>query len=499
MADPNDKPRDAGLVSSLNADVEHDSAGELKEQKQKDPNIVDFDGPKDPANPLNWSSKKKFLNISIVSLMTLLSPTTSTVSSPVTADIMEHFNSTNEILGAFVTTVFLIGYTFGPSVIAPLSEIYGRVIIYKICIVLFIVFNVACAVANSMGSLIVFRLLAGIMGSCPVTLGPGSVADMISAEGRAKAMSAYVIGIILGPSIGPICAGYIAPAKGWRWAFWLMAIIIGAIAIPVMFLQESYPYVILKQKTEKLRKETGNRDLRSALDTGKPPRQLFVFSIWRPVKMLTSPIILLLSLYCALVYAYLYLCFTTFPELLAKKYGFGTGSSGLATLGLGVGSIIGLFISGGTSDKVSKYLTQKHGGPVKPEYRLPVLVVGAIITPIGLFLYGWTAHFGTHWIVPIIGTAFIAVGMVIAFMATTMYLVDAYTVYAASATAANTMVRCLIGALIPLAGPAMFSKLGYGWGNSLLGFIAVAFIPVPFAFYRYGERIRESKAFKIEF
>lgn len=75
-------------------------------------------------------------------------PTTSTVSSPVTPDIMEHFNSTNEILGAFVTTVFLIGYTFGPSVIAPLSEIYGRALLYKICIVLFIVFNVACAVAN---------------------------------------------------------------------------------------------------------------------------------------------------------------------------------------------------------------------------------------------------------------------------------------------------------------------------------------------------------------
>lgn len=270
-----------------------------------------------------------------------------------------------------------------------------------------------------MGSLIVFRLLAGIMGSCPVTLGPGSVADMISAEGRAKAMSAYVIGIILGPSIGPICAGYIAPAKGWRWAFWLMAIIIGAIAVPVMFLQESYPYVILKRKTEKLRKETGNQDLRSALDTGKSPRQLFVFSIWRPVKMLISPIIFLLSLYCALVYAYLYLCFTTFPELLANKYGFGTGPSGLATLGLGVGSIVGLFISGGSSDKVSKYLTQKHGGSAKPEYRLPVLVVGAIITPIGLFLYGWTAHFGTHWILPIIGTAFIAAGMVIAFVSRT--------------------------------------------------------------------------------
>ena len=225
---------------------------------------------------------------------------------------MKDFNSTNETLGAFVTTVFLIGYTFGPCVIAPLSEIYGRVILYKICIVLFIVFNVACAVANSMGSLIVFRLLAGIMGSCPVTLGPGSVADMITAEKRAGAMSAYVIGIILGPSIGPIAGGYLGTAKGWHWAFWLMAIVIGAVAVPVIFLSESYPYVILKRKTEKLRKETGNTHLQSALDTGKTPRQLFSFSIWRPLKMLISPIIFLLSLYCALVYSYLYLCFTTF-------------------------------------------------------------------------------------------------------------------------------------------------------------------------------------------
>ncbi|KAJ5288899.1 hypothetical protein N7478_001929 [Penicillium angulare] len=497
MIQPKDKSPESVMASSLETDVERGSAGGSEELN--DVNVVDFEGPEDTTNPLNWSTRKRVLNISVVSMMTLLSPMTSTISSPVTSDIMKQFNSTDETLGAFVTTVFLIGYTFGPSIIAPLSEIYGRAILYKTCIVLFIVFNVACAVANSMGSLIVFRLLAGIMGSCPVTLGPGSVADMVSAEGRAKAMSAYVIGIILGPSIGPICAGYLAPAKGWRWAFWLMTIVIGAVAVPVMFLPESYSYVILKRKTEKLRKKTGNHNLKSALDTGKTSRQLFAFSIGRPLKMLVSPIIFLLSLYCALVYAYLYLCFTTFPVLLAEKYGFGTGPSGLATLGLGVGSIFGLFISGGTSDVVSKHLTKKHGGEPKPEYRLPVLVIGSFITPIGLFLYGWTAYYGTHWIVPIIGTAFIGAGMVIAFMATTMYLVDAYTVYSASATAANTILRCLIGALIPLAGPAMFAKLDYGWGNSLLGFLAIAFIPMPFVFYYYGERIRQSKIFKVEF
>ncbi|EEP81636.1 predicted protein [Uncinocarpus reesii 1704] len=500
--DEKSKVPDKASLARLTTDIERDSGADRSpdgSEKPKDPNVVDFEGPDDVENPMNWSRSKRLTSITIVSLMTLLSPIASTISSAGASEILAHFHSTNLSLAAFVTTVFLLGYTFGPIVIAPLSEIYGRAILYKICMVLFIVFNVACAVANSLGSLIVFRLLAGIMGSCPVTLGTGSIADMVPAEKRAGAMAAYVIGVILGPSIGPICGGYLTPAAGWRWNFWLMAIASGVMTVPVMFIPESYPYVILKRKTERLRKETGNQDLRSALDTGRTPRQLFAFTILRPLKMLISPIIFLLSLYSAVVYSYLYLCFTTFPGVFGTKYGFGSGASGLATLGLGIGSVIGLFFCGGTSDRLSKHLTQKYGGDTKPEYRLPVLILGGFFTPIGLFWYGWTAQHDTHWIVPIIGTGFIGGGMIVTYMGSTMYLVDAYTVYAASVTAANTIFRCLFGALLPLAGPAMYDSLGYGWGNSVLGFIAVAFIPLPFIFYLYGQRIRESNLFKIEY
>lgn len=84
-------------------------------------------------------------------------------------------------------------------------------------------------------------------------------------------------------------------------------------------------------------------------------------------------------------------------------------------------------------------------------------------------------------------------------MPTQTYLVDAFTVYAASVSAASTVFRSLVGALLPLAGNGMYDALGLGWGTSVLGFIAVAFIPMPLFFWRYGERIRESKFFKVEF
>lgn len=84
-------------------------------------------------------------------------------------------------------------------------------------------------------------------------------------------------------------------------------------------------------------------------------------------------------------------------------------------------------------------------------------------------------------------------------MGTSVYLVDAYSQYAASAMAASTVLRSLLGALLPLAGRSMYDKLGYGWGTSLLAFIAVGMVPVPIVFIKYGERIRRRNLFDVQF
>jgi hypothetical protein len=104
-----------------------------------------------------------------------------------------------------------------------------------------------------------------------------------------------------------------------------------------------------------------------------------------------------------------------------------------------------------------------------------------------------------HWIVPIIATSFIGLGNLTAMMTIQTYLVDAFTIHAASAIAANTVLRSIFGALLPLSGLSLFDALGLGWGNSLLGFISVAFIPVPIFFLYYGERIRTSPRFQVQF
>lgn len=412
---------------------------------------------------------------------------------------MTEFHSTNSQVASFIVSVYLLGYCFGPLVIAPLSEMYGRLPLYHICNVLFVIFNVACALAPNLGGLIAFRLLAGLAGSCPLTIGAGSLADVISRERRGAAMSSWALGPLFGPVIGPVAGGYLSQAKSWRWSFWVVSILAGAITIMAfVFMRETYAYTILDNKTKKLRKETGNPKLRSALAKEITTKELFSMAMVRPTKMLLfAPIVTLLSLYMALVYGYLYLLFTSMPTLFVKEYHFSSGSVGLAYLGLGMGSLIGLVISGATSDPLVNYLTKKNGGERKPEYRLPLMAAACLMVPAGLFIFGWTAEKRTHWIVPIIGTSFLGLGMIIVFMCISVYLVDAYIEYAASAIAASTVLRSLFGALLPLAGGSMYKSLGYGWGTSVLGFVAAAAIPLPLVFYKYGERIRSRNLFDV--
>ena len=265
--------------------------------------------------------------------------------------------------------------------------------------------------------------------------------------------------------------------------------------ITFLFLSETYPVVLLERKAARLRKETGNSQHRSKLASDLTPRELFKHSIVRPLKMLICcPIVTVMCMYVAILYGILYLLFATYSFVFREVYGFSTTATGLVFIPGGIGTLLGLFYVGSFSDRTLKNRAAA-GKRITPEDRLPPIITlpGSLTFPIGLFVYGWSVEAHVHWIVPQIGTAITGFGSILIFIGIQTYLVDAFVEYAASVIGANAVLRGTAGALIPLGGLDMYNALGWGWGNSLLGLIALVFAPMPWVFGLYGEKIRNLK------
>ena len=256
--------------------------------------------------------------------------------APATPQILADFHSHNEPDATILVTVWELGQVVGPLLIAPLSELYGRLPVYHTANVLFIAFSIGIATSSSMSTLIALRFMNGLT-VASLTLNSAIVGDLFPKEQRGRAIAVMGLAPKLGPLAGPIVGSYLAEAKGWRWTSWMATMITAAFEIGfLVFYRETYKVKILQRKAERLRTETGNLLLRSRFDTGISAAQLLKRAIVRPMRLLIfSPIVLLMCTYVAVAYGYTYLIFTTITEVFEDMYGFSQGSIGLTFLGLG--------------------------------------------------------------------------------------------------------------------------------------------------------------------
>ncbi|KAF4809980.1 MFS transporter fsa7 [Colletotrichum tropicale] len=453
-----------------------------------DENIVDWEGPEDPQNPLNWSARLRYGHVVIVSLLSLVVNLAATMIAPGIEYVVRDIHITSQTIGTLSVTIYLLGFALGPLIISSASEMHGRLIVYHICNVLFIAFIIGTALSKTVPQLLIFRVLSGIAGSAPMTIGGGTIADVIPSEHRGPAGALFA----LGPLMGPEAFCQLARVGAGRFGSWPSCVIS---LVALAFLRETHPNILLSRKADRLRRETGNQELRSKLDRRLTSSQILIGAFVRTGKLLIfSPIVLIMSLYVGLVFGLLYLLFTTITPIFQGVYGFKAELVGLAYLGIGIGELTSLVVFGTLSDRVSAWRTKSEGRSV-PEHRLILMIWFAPVMTIGFFIYGWTAHYQVHWIAPIIGTFFIGFGAFFVILPAQIYLVDVFSSEAAaSALGANILLRCLFGAFLPLADTKMYETLNYGWGNTLLGFLSLAFVPAPMFFYKYGGWLRSKTA-----
>lgn len=258
---------------------------------------------------------------------------------------------------------------------------------------------------------------------------------------------------------------------------------------------ETHEPLILRKRAEKIRKETGDSRYYTAderIHADKSAARILGRALIRPVRLLAfHPIIQIASLISAFYYGILYIVLSTFSDLWVQQYNESIEISGLHYIAVALGEIAGSQICAKLMDSLYHRLKARANGEHSPELRTPSIFPGALLGPLGLFLYGWAAAYRWHWIVVDIGAFITMLGMQITSMPLQAYVMEAYPEHTSSAGGATQFLRSLTAFLFPLFAPRMYKVLGYGLGNTTIGLIGLAVgLPAPLVIWYYGAKLR---------
>ncbi|KAF2722672.1 MFS general substrate transporter [Polychaeton citri CBS 116435] len=460
--------------------------------------VVEFDGPNDPLHPQNWPLKKKLPVAITLGFVTLTSAFGSSIFSAATQSVATHFGISTEV-GILGVSLYVLGFATGPLIWAPLSELYGRKLPLLGSSFGFSIFSIAVAVAKDAQTVFICRFFSGFFGACPLACVGAVFADMFNNKQRGSAIAVFSMAVFSGPMLAPFIGGFIDMSYlGWRWTEYITAIMgFLGLGLSLIFLQETYPPVVLVNKASELRKRTKNWGIHAKQEEIEVDlRELMEKNLSRPMRMLfTEPIVLAISVYMAFVYGLLYLFLTFYPIVFQGIHGFNPGVGGLPFFGLIIGEIIAAGFVIMLQPGYNKKLAANNNMPV-PEWRLPPVIIGGVVFGVGIFWFAWTGFKPSiHWIAPTLSGLFIGFGLMAIFLQCLNYLIDAYLMFAASAVAANTFLRSLCGAGFPLFARQMINGMGVQWAGTLLGCVALALVPVPIVFYLKGAKIRSKSNF----
>ncbi|KAK4050475.1 hypothetical protein OIO90_005058 [Microbotryomycetes sp. JL221] len=456
---------------------------------------VEWDGPDDPANPFNWSSRKKWTIASIgICFCSLVSVSVSGYSIAVGSVIREL--ETTKTLALLGIWAFTIMFGAAPLVLAPFSETYGRSGIYIASAIVFTLFFIPQALAQNIETMIIARFISGIAGSSAVSLVGGSISDCFRASDLGFPMALFTAAAFASTGLGPIMFGYVEEKRGFRLIQWIMFAMSGAFTLAMFFvLRETRASVLLSRKAARLRKETGDDRYQAAADFERGSiRQMMRTSLLRPIRMLFSEIVLIaITLTISFGWALLYILLVAIPLVFEGVYNFTIGQAGLAFASQVIGSGLGLVI-----DHFCDKLYRKHVDRRGPEARLYQAMVGGCMIPVGAAIFSFTSYPHIHWIAPAIGVCILYSGMFLVYLTCFSYLADAYSLYASSALSAMSFARNLVGSVCPLFTPAMYNKMGIQGAGGLCTGLAVILMFIPFILYRHGLRLRERSPFAVE-
>ncbi|KAL0933460.1 major facilitator superfamily transporter [Colletotrichum truncatum] len=484
--------------------------------------LIRFPQPsKDPADPLNWPSWRKFALLLTVSLYSFAGNFTSASIAP---GLQLWFKTFPTQIRPFSDLTYFIAIStlfLGASNIwwVPLSNIFGRRPVLLVATLLMTVSTIWCAVATSYNSVLVARIFQAIGGGASETVAPALIGEVFFVDERGRAMAIYTVFLAGGPLIGGIAGGYIGYQLGWAYIFWVGVAISAVCFVGVLFFvpetlyertlapvdpavinnvdekgMESYVEDVGSQDANH-RPYTFGRSLGFTHYRGGVARNFI--APWRTVALPGTWVVMFH--YAGLVGGIVTIS-TIGPQLVAMPpYSWGA-NVGLINMGGVIGTILGALYTYLLSDARLKKAVKTQGGLAEPENRLPTMFPALAIATGGFFTFGFVAQYPSPngWVGLCVGFAMVAFGLMQVPSVGFNYLIDSYGRLSGDCFVVVTIMRAIIAFAWTFFVSHWVEEKGaaepFGIFGMLMGIFSMLTVPV----WMYGKRTRIATASLVE-
>ena len=408
----------------------------------------------------------------------------------------------------------------------------GRRPVYLLCFGIYLCANIGLALQRNYWVLLAFRALQSTGISATIALSNAVAADTVTSAERGTYLGIASLGSILGPALGPTLGGLISKYWGWYGIFWVLAALSGFVLVfMLLFFPETCRKIVgngsipppalsrslLNVLSDRRKRKQGinAEEDYARCDELSQKRRIRFPSPLTTLRLLFELPTSLVLLANGISYGAFYAITSSVPSQFAAIYGLNDLQIGLTYIPIGLGTIISSFTTGWALDRNFKRIAAQNGGtpsiknskqdlttfPIE-RARLQLAIPSLIIAAVKVAGYGWHLHYeGPLW-VAIIFLFAIGYTMTASYNVMNVLIVDLNYDTPATATAANNLVRCFIGAVATAVIVPLLDSLGRGRTYMIVAGVLVGSTPLSLIVYRFGMQWRrerdEGKASHIE-
>lgn len=478
-----------------------------------------------------FSKRKRNFIVFMAAIAGFFSPLSASIYFPALNAISADLKVSNSIVNLSLTT-YMIFQGLAPTFFGSLADAAGRRPVYIIGFTIYIAANLGLALQDSFAALLILRCLQSSGSSSTIALASGVAADVASSAERGMYMGWVTSGALVGPAIGPVLGGILSEFLGWRWIFWFLVILAGAFMIPLVIAfpetsrnvvgdgsvpPQGWNKTVLNviddyrqnKRRPPLERTTSNQSRHSARSALANKRQKKSMNPLATFGVVLQKDIGLLLFFNSLVYTAFYDVIASMPYIFAQTYGFNDLQIGLCFIPYGVGAFIAPLMNGRLLDWNFRRIANRYSIPIKKgrtmelhnfpleEARIWVAVPLLLFGDVCLLCYGWAMEKNANLAAPLVLQFLMGVSMTAGYNVISVMLVDYYPTSPATATAANNLCRCLMGAGGTAVIIYMIEAMGRGWCFTLIAGVIVVTMPILLLLLKKGPQWREERRVRL--